>query len=400
MRVHPQRQYSSSTSAIAGTCLALAARSRSCTRAAAIGVIGRQRRWIWPTLVAIMSSALVIIGDTVAQTAQPRPPQSLSDTGLYADFPEGKVDLRHLAFAPQYPLWTDGASKRRWISLPEGAAIDASDPEAWEFPPGTRLWKEFAFDGRPVETRMIERLPDGQWRFAAYEWDADGREAVLAPERGRRGAYPLAGGRSHTIPGVADCKACHMGSGSVVLGFDALQLSPDRDPNALHAEAPPAPGIDLDYLADRGLLVGLPERLRETPPRIDAATPVERSALGYLHGNCGHCHNQNGPLRNLKLFLFHTADAEVEPARASTLGHPVRDPAPGQTPEAIHRVEAGSPERSVLYQRMASRYALLQMPPLGTELVDEDAVQLISSWIEGEGVARSEVRRASEGDGG
>ena len=47
--------------------------------------------------------------------------------------------------------------KRRWISLPPGSAIDASDPDAWAFPVGTRLWKEFSFGGQRVETRYMER---------------------------------------------------------------------------------------------------------------------------------------------------------------------------------------------------------------------------------------------------
>ena len=32
-------------------------------------------------------------------------------------------------------------------------------------------------------------------------------------------------------------------------------------------------------------------------------------------------------------------------------------------------------------QRIGSRYPALQMPPLGTELVDEEAVALIHRWI-------------------
>ena len=63
-----------------------------------------------------------------------KPPQTLQETGLYVDFATLHVDPDHLAFAPQYPLWTDGAAKRRWISLPPGTAIDASDPDAWVFP--------------------------------------------------------------------------------------------------------------------------------------------------------------------------------------------------------------------------------------------------------------------------
>ena len=138
-----------------------------------------------------------------------RAPATLSETGLYADFASLRIDPAHLGFAPQYPLWTDGASKRRWISLPAGTGIDASDLDAWAFPAGTRLWKEFSFGGTRVETRYLERLSDGDWLYAAYAWSPDGRSAELVSVQGRRNAYPLAGNRSHTIPSVSDCKVCH-----------------------------------------------------------------------------------------------------------------------------------------------------------------------------------------------
>ena len=156
---------------------------------------------------------------------------------LFADFETLEVDPRHLAFAPQYPLWTDGAAKRRWISLPPGTAIDASDPDAWVFPVGTRFWKEFSFGGRRVETRFIERLADGRWRYAAYEWSADGRDATLAPEQGRRGAFPLrrAAGRTRSRASATAGSATRRRP-TPVLGFSLLQLSPDRDPGAPHAE--------------------------------------------------------------------------------------------------------------------------------------------------------------------
>ncbi|HVL55013.1 MAG TPA: hypothetical protein VM491_00795, partial [Burkholderiaceae bacterium] len=96
-------------------------------------------------------------------------PQRLSETGLYEAGSTTHVRAGNLPFVPQYPLWSDGTSKRRWIHVPAGASIDASNPDAWEFPAGTRLWKEFALE-RPIETRMLERLADGSWRFAAYVW--------------------------------------------------------------------------------------------------------------------------------------------------------------------------------------------------------------------------------------
>src|SRR5205085_1559492 len=197
-------------------------------------------------------------------------------------------------------------------------------------PVGTRLWKEFSFGGRRVETRFLELQPDRQWLYAAYAWSADRTEAQLVSERGRRGAYPLGGGRSHGIPSVSDCKACHQGGRSEVLGFSALQLSPDRDPGALHAEPAAADKVDLAFLVEKGLVVGLPKSLQERAPRVAAASPTERAALGYLHGNCGHCHNPHGPLQNVGLFLRHPSEASVAPAIASAAGEPVRKPAPGQ----------------------------------------------------------------------
>jgi hypothetical protein len=346
---------------------------------------------------ALVALALLTSGEAVPQPGTIKPPRALQETGLYADFEKLQVDPKHLAFTPQYPLWTDGATKRRWISLPPGSAIDGSDPDAWIFPTGTRLWKEFSFQGQRVETRYLERQADGQWLYAAYAWSADGREAQLVPERGRRNAYPLGQKRSHTIPGTTDCKVCHQGGRSEVLGFSLLQLSPERDPGALHAEPAPAAGVDLRYLVEKGLLVGLPRPLQEVPPRAAAATAVERAALGYFHGNCGHCHNEQGPLKNLGLFLRHSSSARGQPAIATAVGHPIRKPAPGQSADAVLRIEPGHPDRSGLMQRVGSRYPALQMPPLGTELIDNDAVELIRRWIAETPELRSEIPQQEKG---
>ncbi len=343
-------------------------------------------------LLALFIASALPAGATTAAA----PPASLRETGLYLDFDRREIDPSLTAFAPQYPLWTDGAAKRRWISLPPGTAIDASDPDAWVFPVGTRLWKEFAFGGQPVETRYIERRADG-WLYAAYQWTADGGNAVLVSSRGQGGTFPLGGGRSHAIPSVTDCRVCHELGRTPVIGFSLLQLSPDRDPGALHAE-PGAPDLDLADLVAAGLLVGLPPAFLETPPRISARDETERVALGYMHGNCGHCHNADGPLRNLGLALRHVSGAAVEPGLATTVGKPIVDPAPGQTSDAVLRIAPGDPARSALAQRVGSRWAALQMPPLGTEVVDEDAYKLIRKWIAELGGVYAPSNEGSEDD--
>jgi hypothetical protein len=339
----------------------------------------------WLASVVAMAVALWAGAAFARKGRTPRaPPLLLRDTGLYTDFDKRLVDPRHLEFSPQYPLWSDGAAKRRWISLPRGKSIDGVNPDAWVFPVGTRFWKEFSFGGRRVETRLMERQPDGSWLYATYAWTEDESEAHLVSEKGKPGAADLGGGRSHFIPSVIDCKACHQGHPSEVLGFGALQLSPDRDPNAVHGEPMPAPGVDLNYLAKSKLLKRFPRALLEKPPRISASTPIERAALGYLHGNCGHCHNDVGSLKNLEFALRHVmSDPPAAPERAiaTAWGKKIRKEAPGQTPDAVLRVEPRHPERSLLMQRLSSRYAALQMPPVGTVILDEEAIALVSRWI-------------------
>jgi hypothetical protein len=331
-------------------------------------------------LVAVGGSAL---SPAPAGTMSSAPPR-LSETGLYAA--DGSIDPRNLAYAPQYPLWTDGAAKARWIRLPEGAAIDVSDPDAWHFPIGTILWKEFSFGGRKAETRMIWRTEAGTWEYATYAWNEDQSEAVLVPADGLPEFLEIAPGRRHSIPGVADCLSCHGSSPSPVLGFNALQLSDERDPLAPHAE-PLRPGmVTLRALVDFHRLDPPQPGWATAPPRVRAADPVARAALGYLSANCGHCHNDRGPLARLGLTLRHDERGErdaPEPALATTVGAPGRYVVPGTNRDASRLVAPGDPSHSALLYRMESRHPSSQMPPLGTVIADEDAARLVRAWIAG-----------------
>jgi hypothetical protein len=330
-----------------------------------------------PLVLAALVCARAAVSAPPRSPPPTRPPARLADTGLYADPASRTIADGVLPFSPQYPLWTDGAAKRRWIRLPPGAAIDASDARAWRFPVGTRLWKEFAF-GRRVETRYMERTRAG-WLYATYVWSEDGTDATLAPERGGRVAVPTAAG-SHDVPSVSDCKACHQGARSEVLGFSLLQLSPDRDPLSPHASASPD-DVDLAALAARGLVRGLSRGDLARPPRIVARTPRERAALGYLQGNCASCHNSKGPLASLGMSLEAPLGTDaVRGAQQTAVGVPSRY-LPPDAQQAALRIVPGDPAASVLVRRMSSRHAAAQMPPLGTRAVDEEAVQLVSDWI-------------------
>ncbi len=275
------------------------------------------------------------------------------------------------AFVPQYPLWTDGARKPRWIYLPPGAVIDGRDADAWQLPVGTKLWKQFAFDRR-AETRFMERTREG-WRYATYVWSASGDDAVLAPAAGAPTSATLADGRVHHAPSEPECRLCHADD-RPVLAFTALQLSPDRDPEALHAEPRPPGAIDLTTLVASGVLV---DYTASVAPRIAARSSVERAALGYLHGNCGSCHRDGGAAASVGIIL-----AQPVAGRSRVRSTTIDVASQFTTAAAEHRIAAGAPDRSVLVTRVRARTPALQMPPLGTQLVDADAVAQLSRWID------------------
>ena len=103
------------------------------------------------------------------------PPNNLVCTGLYTDIAAKQIAPGIEAYAPAVPLWSDGAQKQRWISLPPGQVIDNSDPNEWTFPVGTRVWKEFSKAGQRV--RPIRRKTDINW-WTPYAQDSDESAAV------------------------------------------------------------------------------------------------------------------------------------------------------------------------------------------------------------------------------
>jgi hypothetical protein len=277
-------------------------------------------------------------------------PERLSQTGLYKDFDTKALadDLRE--FAPRHVLWSDAAVKTRWIRLPAGATIDNSDNDRWLFPVGTAWFKEFAKDGKRLETRLVWRVADTGDReqdtlFGSYVWNDDETEAIFAPE----GEMNVRG-TQHDVPSAEACWKCHIGEPGRSLGFSAVQLED---------------------------VSGVP--LAE-PPGTTFAAPND--ALGYLHANCGHCHNRFGSAwasSNLELRLgAEDRDAQTAPAVRTTVGVALQQ---WVNHGYTQRVVAGDPDASALMYRMTQRTIGTQMPPIATEVVDDAGVTLIRDWI-------------------
>lgn len=325
-----------------------------------------------------------VLGFVTCSLQAARSPQ-LSETGLYSDLAAKMIAPQNLSFSPQYPLWTDGASKQRWIYLPPGTQIDTTDIDHWTFPVGTKIWKEFSFPHasgtgkKRVETRLAEKLPTQGWEFSTYAWNEEETAAPLAPLAGVRDAYPSGLGTTHDIPSVSSCLRCHNRGGDRVLGFDALQLSEERDSMALHAE-PLVPGmVTLKSLAQSSLLTVPPSNF---VPKIHASSSLGRTAMGYLHANCGSCHNPSGNAQFTGLFFRHSVLSTSE-VTAPTFATAVNQMTTGfwlPNEAESFRIKAGEPEKSaVVYRLKATDFD--RMPPVGSKFNDQDAIKLIEEWI-------------------
>ena len=276
-------------------------------------------------------------------------PERLSHTGI------DQAGVR--AYAPAHELWSDGATKRRLLWLPEAAAIDTSDPDNWVFPGGTKAWKEFSRDGVVVETRLLEKTGAGSWRGLAFVWDGD--DAFSRP-----GGERDANGTPHDVPDQEACFQCHPDGESALLGVSAIQLAHDQGDTTLASLE--AEGLLSDPIA----------------APVIPGDDITRDALGYLHANCGNCHNDDlndNPLR-LRLLVDRLTTPEDTPTYQTAVGVATEaDPIPGIAATVV--VEAGSPDDSALYLRMSLR-GEGAMPFVGSEDVDPAGTAAIAAWIE------------------
>jgi hypothetical protein len=296
-----------------------------------------------------------------------RLPCLLSETGLF------EADMVTLGegvhpFEPQFKLWTDSAEKRRWIQLPPNTKIDTSDMDYWSFPVGTKVWKEFSRDGVRVETRLIEKQKSGSWYTVAYHWQEDLKEAIAVPD-----GLENASGTPHDVPDADACLTCHSQQPDKVLGFSAIQLS--------HA---PATDDPLEWTLERLITLDLLTEPPAAPPSF-SWDELDRDMFGYLHANCGTCHNPKGSANSqtgLDMWLK-IADLSAPVTESSVYKnlYNVNIQWLDDAPPAEKRVAPGDFENSAIYQRFVNKEADFAMPPLGTEVVDPDGERLMKEWI-------------------
>ena len=319
----------------------------------------------------------IVMGGCIVPPATEMQPAMLSQTGCVNMADPAMPAPGLIPYSVRSPLWSDGASKQRFLRIPDGSKIHVLDCVAeasgcnadtvngddghWEMPVGSVLVKNFSIQDKIIETRLIMRRSMTKWLFYGYEWNDAETEATLLPDDNVGKDRPV-GAQVWHYPGRGQCPQCHTPGGGFSLG-------------------PSTPQLDSDFAYAEGTLNQIEKfkqlDLFDAPPKAMAGYPdplgsdsLEVRARSYLQTNCAICHRPSGeyngmdmrwgkPLADMKICEVSERDA-------------------GKVPK--YRVVPGKPVESNMSFRMSTLGAL-RMPKVGSNVVDPVGSKLIDDWI-------------------
>jgi len=318
------------------------------------------------------------------QARSERPfPKELSEWRLFA-FRAGILTPNKgvIPYDLNTPLFSDYASKYRFVWMPSGTSARYRDDGPFDFPVGTILAKTFAFpvDGsrteKLIETRLLVRSKSG-WTPLLYIWDDQQRDATLqlvpdsvpvkwTDSSGRRHEF------NYTIPNLNECHECHDNQKVFLpIGPKARNLNKD------YAYTGGAEN-QLDHWARLGYLQSLPAP--EARPRVakwdDPATgALADRAAAYLDNNCAHCHQPGGQAG------YTGVDFRLTQTGIARQGLCKSPNSAGEVGSLRYDLVPGRPDESILIYRLESTAPKTSMPALSRDVVHVEGVKLLREWI-------------------
>jgi putative heme-binding domain-containing protein len=337
-------------------------------------------------------------------------PKKLSETGLFADVAKHTLAPGVVPFSVNTPQWSDHALAERFVAVPGSGTIKIHARKqaipgsmfqaATIFPINSVLVKTLSLDfehGNPatrhrVETQMLHF--DGKfWRCYSYRWNEAQSDALLVEAEGNSQELAIAdpsspgGIRPQTwrFSSRTECARCHNQWAEYTLAFNprqlGQQLSAEGGTRDQLVSLQQLGVVTLDSELDPSTSAGKKRNASKPMSGDPFVDPYRQDGnlsdrvRSYLHVNCAHCHrNGGGGTAYIEL------QQELSLDKMKILG--VK---PTQGTFGIDQAEIinpGDPYRSVLLYRM-SKIGSGRMPHLGSELVDQSAIQMLHDWIAG-----------------
>lgn len=327
--------------------------------------------------------------------------------------PTQNASDRGLAYTLSAPLFTDYASKYRFVFIPQGQTATYSEKEVFEFPVGTVITKTFTMPAdtsdrgvekeRIIETRLLIKKAGG-WVARPYVWNEAETEAIwdktgelVAINNLKHGEDTLT--FNYGVPNQNSCTTCHQynpnGNNDAVNGIDPT-------PAYFAPIGPKARYLNSDYDFGQGaenqlnkwvasnMLSGLPDE-NSSIPRAPAfsddtslseysgtAEQLTATAKAWLDINCGHCHRTEGQASNTAFRADYNIAWSGNEGYHGACAVPVSGASEGSTKIIV----PGDASQSLLYNRMNTTQAGKLMPPVGRAVIHKEGTALIKAWID------------------
>jgi uncharacterized repeat protein (TIGR03806 family) len=348
----------------------------------------------------------------------------LSDYNLFsnASDPTSGPSENGIPYDLSTPLFTDYATKYRFVFVPEGKVATYSEHEVIEFPVGSVLVKTFSMPADTanrgvnetnIETRLLIHRADG-WTALPYYWDSATDASYIVTGKTIADVTITHDGQPLTfdygVPQKNQCTNCH----AVVPVLDKNDPADKRKsifkpigPKArfLNTDYDYAGGVEnqLAHWESAGILTSVPTdktTIASAPIFTDttditalSTEDLSTMARGYLDINCAHCHRDAltipeadyaGAAGDSGLTVEFNRDFDAEPGRfgvcktAVAGGYPAEESGYNQYPRDVVPEHA---DRSYLLYRMNTNDGRHKMPELGRASIHKEGVALVRAWI-------------------
>ena len=341
---------------------------------------------------------------------------SLSSYNLFADAKNPTTNVngtKSLKYELSMPLFTDYATKYRFVVMPEDSTATYSEKEVMEMPVGTVLIKTFSlptdtavrgFENETLlETRLLIHRENG-WVALPYRWNDEGTEADFVSSGRKFDQTVTHKGEELTfkyvIPSTTDCKECHqildtdengnaiadsgafapIGPKARFLNYSISYSDEDKNQLSKWAELEMLSGVPAD-LSSVDLIPSFEDDDVDSLSNNDWSVEyIDELARGYLDINCSHCHRPVGSANNYGLFL------EYDRALSTAVGickTPLAPPGASEVEQingTIRAIVPGDADNSFMYERVSTD-GELKMPKIGRSLVHTEGAELLKVWI-------------------
>jgi mono/diheme cytochrome c family protein len=272
------------------------------------------------------------------------------------------------AYADEFTVFEQATVTRfAWANPHSLIYFDATDAEgnvvSWVVETAAPLVKHFRLFNRLIETRLFMRHEDGQWAGYSYEWDDSESEAYLLEGAKEKDVN----GQTWRYPSRAECLQCHTEAAGRSLGLTSRQLNTFlSDGERLYSQ--------LQMFRDLSLFDFSPDKTRVFAAMDNGDASLGARARSYLDVNCSGCHQPDGnagratmdlrigvPLQEMDI-------CDIEP-KVDNLGN-----------LQAKLLRPGDPSSSIIFLRISNHDAN-RMPPIGSNELDQPAIELMQSWI-------------------